>query len=140
LVVRGPAPPAALVRLITPGVLVLQAASAEALAPLAAGDGPAVAALVPEGAALFRHAPAAAATGHARLTLDAVPEAAPRAIGAYTAFQQQEELRQLLELAAAPAWPEPAAGAPATNGAGEFTPADRLAAWLLKQANLDGTT
>ena len=53
LLVRKPAPPAALARLVTPGTLVVQDTDPAALEALADWDGPAVIAVVPEGAAVF---------------------------------------------------------------------------------------
>ncbi len=61
LVVRGAMPPAPLVRCITPGTFVLQTVDGTRPRPLAAFDGPAIAALVPEGAAVFLHDPGAGA-------------------------------------------------------------------------------
>ncbi len=57
LVVNGPAAPAPLVRLITPGVTVIQTDDPAELSALGAVDGPGIAALMPEGAAKFMHIP-----------------------------------------------------------------------------------
>ncbi len=51
LVVRGASAPAPLARCITPGTLVLQTDDGRGLDRVAAFDGPAIAAIVPEGAA-----------------------------------------------------------------------------------------
>lgn len=144
LVVEGEAPAAPLVRLITPGTLVVQTDDPDALAPIREHDGPAVAALFPEGAetgARFVHDPAT--TGHlaARLSVDHLPARDDlRPVGRCTRRQQAEELGQLRALALT------ADGAPASeNGgppgasdeeAGE-DPADRLAGWLLRQSGLE---
>jgi hypothetical protein len=145
LVVRGPAPPAPLVRLVTPGVFVLQCSDPSDLARLAVVDGPAIAALLPETAARFVHDPASGATVAQRLRVSWLPAEEPRApLGSYSAAQQAEELRQLVDLAAAGR-----AGAPATPGAAPpaadaaaglppADPADRLAAWLIARADLTG--
>lgn len=143
LVVEGDAPPAPLARLITPGVLVLQTEDPSGLERVAAFDGPAVAAVFPEGsgAARFVHDPAAGQNLGERLVVEELPEAADlRPVGSISVFQQAEEVAQLAALA------RPAEGAvgPSTNGSGTAThgsgkeaePADRLAAWLLRQANL----
>jgi hypothetical protein len=145
LVVRGDSPPASLVRLITPGVLVLQTSDPGELACLADWPGPAVVALVPETAARFLHQPARDA-GPARLQVEHLPGEPPRvALGGLTAFQQKEELRQLAFLA------DPARlAAAAANGADVGTragsppaaptaadPAGQLAAWLLQQTDLE---
>jgi hypothetical protein len=164
LVVAGEeAPPAALVRLITPGVLVLQATGPGALAEVASCPGPAVAALLPTSAARFIHAPALDGAP-ARLTIEHLP-AAPAA-GAVVPFPWGDELRQLAALAAvgsaargasaAGVSPEAASASPAAVGAPGAVPvvippgaaaaepdaaadqADRLAAWLLQQAGLAG--
>ncbi|MBI4539946.1 MAG: hypothetical protein HY704_10615 [Gemmatimonadetes bacterium] len=145
LVVGGESPPAPLVRLITPAVFVLQSGDASGLERLAAWDGPGVAALVPEGAARFVHDPSAGSEPWQRLRVEYAPETAPsRALGGQSAFQQREELRQLVALvtpaaasaavvaAAAPAAP---AGSPAGEAAAT-DPVGKLAAWLLSQADL----
>jgi hypothetical protein len=148
LVVSGKAPPAALVRLITPGVFVMQADEPESLDRLAEVEGPAVVALLSAEASRFIHYPAV--NGRAgRLSVQHLPDEEPkRALGSLSAFQQTEELRHLVALgdraggaavesvqgaAAAEAAVEKAAG-PAV----EEAPADRLAAWILSQADLTG--
>lgn len=138
LVVRGDAPPAALVRLVTPGVFVMQAADAAALAPLGKVDGPAIAALVGETAAHFVHDPAAGATPAARLSISNLPEAAPKKpLGRLTIFQQTQELEQLRALSAAAGTVEVEADEAAKPSRKAGLPGDKLAAWLLRQANLD---
>jgi hypothetical protein len=129
LVVRPPAPPAALVRLITPGTLVLQSCSVAGLEPLMAVDGPAVAALMPSGAAEFIHRPGASPM-HERLTLSTAPGGSRKAVEGWTNWQQQQELDQLRALAAAPAVAQEKRSQPASD------PADRLASWLLAHADL----
>ncbi|HKK07524.1 MAG TPA: hypothetical protein VKA44_01420 [Gemmatimonadota bacterium] len=142
LVVEGSAPPAPLVRLITPGTFVLQTEDPAELERSAAFDGPAVAALFPEGsgAACFAHDPGAGPALAARLAVRTLPAAESlRPVGPISAAQQAEELAQLATLAATAGGE---AGAPSTNGdhapeGGDAAePADRLAAWLLRQANL----
>lgn len=129
LVVRPPAPPAALVRLITPGTLVLQSCSVAGLEPLNAVEGPAVAALMPDGAAEFIHRPGASPT-HERLTISTKPTGARKAIEGWTTWQQQQELDQLYALAAAPVIAQEKQPPAASD------PADRLASWLLSHADL----
>jgi hypothetical protein len=137
LLVRGPCPPAALVRLVTPGVLVAQTADPAELEPLCSATGPAIVALVPDGAATFVHHPAGGATLADRLTVRHLPETEPAAaLGGLGLFQQREELRQLRALST-PVAPVVVAGKGADAGvvaAGD--PAERLAAWLLSQADL----
>lgn len=151
LVVRGASPPAPLVRLVTPGILVLQTSEAEELEVVGKTTGPAIAALVPEEAGSFLHQPAA---GGARVEVRHIPEEEPkRGLGQISAFQQAEELGLLAALAASAAetggGPGAATGATteATGASGPAAgtedapqkpaePVDKLAAWLLKQADL----
>jgi hypothetical protein len=129
LVVRPPAPPAALVRLITPGTLVLQSCSVAGLEPLIAVEGPAVAALMPNGAAEFIHRPGAS-PAHERITISTKPSGARKGVEGWTTWQQQQELDQLYALAAAPVIAQEKQPQPASD------PADRLASWLLSHADL----
>jgi hypothetical protein len=133
LVVDGKAPPAGLVRCITPGVHVLQTSDPAALARIASTAGPAIAALVPEEAARFEHRPGEGDSASLRLTIEFLPESEPkRAIGWISAFQQNEELRQLRVLAGASPAIE-AAGTDAVADSAGATDADVLAAWILRQ-------
>ena len=129
LVVRSPAPPAALVRLVTPGTLVVQTCSLDGLKPLLAAEGPAVAALMPAGSAEFVHVPGSAPL-HERLTISTKPQGARKTVEAWTTWQQQQELDQLYALAAAPA---PGAS-PSADATPVADPATRLAAWLISHA------
>lgn len=129
LVVRPPAPPAALVRLITPGTLVLQSCSVAGLEPLTAAEGPAIAALMPAGAAEFIHR-TGASVAHERITITTKPAATRKAVEGWSIWQQQQELDQLYALAAAPVVGQDKPAPPAAD------PADRLAAWLLSHADL----
>lgn len=129
LLVNPPAPPAALVGLLTPGVYVAQVADPAELDCLPKVAGPAVAAVMPPGAALFTHDPAGGRTLAERLSVRFLPAADELAsLERYSAFRQAEELSQLRELAALPI------GAPAAAAASEAT-VDCLAAWLLRQAD-----
>lgn len=138
LAVRGACAPAALARLITPGTFVLQTTDATGLDRLAAWDGPGIAALVPDTAARFTHDPTAGPEPWDRLTIAFLPERAPRlAVGGVSAGQQGEELQLLRALATRPAAAGTAVAAePTAAGASSAEPADRLAAWLLAQADL----
>lgn len=137
LLVNGAAPPAPLVRLISPAVFVMQTTDLADLERLAAVSGPAIAAVLPSGAATFVHDPAAGASLQQRLAVQHLPAEMPtRPVGEIAPFQQADELHQLMELAAA----GPATVAVEGNGAKPataFQPADKLAAWLLRQARLD---
>ncbi len=135
LLVKAPAPPAPLVRLITPGTFVLQTTEAGALGTLAGVAGAAVAAVLPGGIG-FVHDPAAGPTLPTRLSLGELPAEMPRtALGHYSAAQQVEEVQQLAALAHVVAAPAPGATSPGVP-AGPATTADRLAAWLLQQSAL----
>jgi hypothetical protein len=151
LLVEGASPAAALARLITPGTFVMQTDDAESIARVAAFDGPGIAALVPEGGMAFAHDPSAPRNG--RLVVGAKPVSKPRATRAASVFQQQQSLallevfeRAFAESAVATVG---AGASPATGAAAGATgstapsatpvvadPADRLAAWLLAQADL----
>jgi hypothetical protein len=153
LVLRGAAPPAPLARLATPGVLVMQTGDPADLDLLAAVDGPAIAAVVPEGCARFVHRPGPA-EAHRRFEILHLPAGEPReAVGSFSPFQQAEELALLRSLATPPAAsaPTPAPTPPAVAAGGTpaapaavtavvpaepADPAERLAAWLLRQADL----
>lgn len=144
LVVRGEMTPAPLVRLITPSTFVLQTVDDTGLDRFSAFRGPAVAALVSEGAARFIHDPSRGAEPSRRLELLHVPEAAPqRRIGGMSARQQRDELDMLVALAASPVSAPAAAAAQAGEAgappsASEEDPVNKLAAWLLSQADLTG--
>jgi hypothetical protein len=144
LVVEGKTPPAPLARLIAPGVFVVQTTEAAGLAAAMAFDGPVVAAVMPEGAARFTHDPAAGASYGARLTVhEAADPDALAPVGPLSVFQQAQDLAHLEALVRGGA-PAGAAAGPVAAGAagaegplgGESTPADRLAGWLLQQAQL----
>lgn len=135
LVVNGAAAPAPLVRLITPDVTVIQTDDPLELAALSATSGPGIAALMPEGAAKFVHAPGGA-TLNERLDVTFLPEKEPRkAIGSISAFQQGEELRQLAALGSSVQVPAASEVEPAAVGA-EMDEAGQLAAWLIHQAKI----
>jgi len=136
LVVRGSAPPASLVRLITPGVLVLQTPDEQGLDRFAAFDGPAVAALFEHDAAGFLHDPALGFAVWQRLLVFKRPERTPRkSLGGSSPRQQSEELAQLDALGERPTLASTPIDAFVPMGGGD--PADRLATWLLSQAGLD---
>ena len=143
LVVEGAAPPAALVRLVTPGVAVVQTDDPDELSMLGGREGPAVAALFDEGAgaARFVHRPEAGDDPAARTGLGSLPEVDDvRPVGTVSRAQQLEELHQLAALArssAGAAVSENGAGPEAGREEGEPDPADRLAGWLLRQSGLD---
>ncbi|MFH1762800.1 MAG: hypothetical protein ABIF09_01290 [Gemmatimonadota bacterium] len=135
LVVNGPAAPAPLVRLITPGVTVIQTDDPAELAALAASPGPGVAALMPAGAAKFSHLPGRGKGLNGRLEVKYLPEQEPRrALGAISAFQQVEELRQLASLTAS-VEAVAVVSSEAGNGAPVVDEAGQLASWLIHQAN-----
>ena len=143
LVVRGTAPPAALARLITPGLLVIQAEDPADLALVAETDGPAIAALVTGDACRFVHLPATDGI-RGRLSVQHMTASEPkRALGSLSAFQQTEAMRHLAALAGG--WGPGATQAVAPSGDGATAPlpvasaADTLAAWILREADMPGT-
>jgi len=136
LVVEGDCPPAALVKLITPGTMVLQTGDATGLEQVALYDGPGIAAIVPPQAARFFHDPRAGREPWQRLSIWHMPDVPKRSIGGFSHWQMAEDLKQLAALAAAPApaqAPPSAAAQAASPGADTV---DRLAIWLLNQSDL----
>ncbi len=143
LVVRGSAPPAALARLITPGLLVVQTENPADLGVVTEAEGPAIAALVPGDACHFTHFPATDGGG-GRLVVRHMPTEEPkRALGNLSVFQQTEAMRHLAALAAGWGLGAPQPTAPSGDGASAPAPAasaaDNLAAWILRQADISGT-
>lgn len=147
LVVEGEAPPAPLARLVTPSIMVVQASAAEGMQRLNSFSGAGIGAILPEGAALFVHDPVAGGAPWQRMSVEHMPDQEPRkAVGRISVDQQREDLRHLSTLAEEPRFAEiPAAEEPEKVAAGvtpeDETPPDekdRLAAWLLSQADLGG--
>ncbi len=140
LLVRGDSPPAPLARMVSPGVFIAQTADIDALDGVRETPGPAMIALVNDSAARFVHDPTNGPTLADRLSVDYVPEDDPRvARGPISAFRQAEDLGHLRTLIAMAAGETvtPAAAVGGTNGdEASAGPADRLAAWLLQQADI----
>ena len=135
LVVRGACTPAPLVRLVSPGTLVMQTRDATAVARVAAFDGPAVAAIVDQDTAQFRHDPADGRKLWQRLTIVSRPEMLPKGtVGGVSPRQQREELLLLEALAERPALPDASVESLIPHGDGD--PADRLTTWLLTESGL----
>ena len=132
LLVRKPAPPAALARLVLPGTLVVQATDTDALEGLADWDGPAVIAVVPEGAATFTYLPEPAP---GELSVGSLPEDPPKPVGGLSVARQETEL-ELLKLFQGAAAGRVVAAAGGGAEAEAADPADKLAAWLLRQATI----
>lgn len=133
LLVRKPAPPAALARLIAPGTLVAQGPDAGTLDALGSWEGPAIAAVIPE-AAVFRYQPEDDGAG--KLTVDSVPEDRPRPVGRLSVGRQESDLALLKVLDGAVAGRVATAAGVETAAAPD--PTDKLAAWLLRQATIPG--
>ncbi len=131
LVRNDVAPPAALVRLISPRTLVAQILDGAELGPLLDRTGPSVVAWVPPGSAGFVHDPDASSVLGARLRI--LSEATPprRSLGGQSATQLSDELRQLEAMAGLAT-----ASAGAVAGGDSTHPVDRLAAWILTQADV----
>ena len=138
LVVRGAAAPAPLARCITPGTLVLQTTDGSGLDRLAAFDGPAVAAVMPAGAAVFFHDPSAGREAWQRLSVHALGEVPKRAIGGMSAWQMAEDRTLLGDLARTP-FAIPVSGGSATHAVGADDAVERIASWLLGQSGLPGS-
>jgi len=161
LIVDGEAPPAPLVRLITPGVLVMQTVDAEELELIARFDGPGVVALMPDGTAQFRHDPAGGPTLADRMVITQLPEKKPYRLGRLSAFRQRQDLEQLEALMAVPGTstrssaptdaieaPEasPLSASPALEASVVAPPAvasptdavEKLSVWLLEQTKQTG--
>jgi hypothetical protein len=137
LIVEGPCAPAPLVRLITPGTLVLQTSDAAGVDLFEKCDGPAVMALVPETAATFVHDPAAGRSAWQRTRVWKRPSSLPRkSLGGISARQQLEELAQLDALVERPSLEGAPVDSLVPSGAGD--PTDRLASWLLDASGLTG--
>lgn len=137
LVVRGEAAPAPLARCITSGTLVLQTTDGTGLDRVAAFDGPAVAAVMPEGSAVFLHDPAGGREPWQRLTVRTLGEVPRRAIGGTSAWQMAEDRTLLGDLARTP-FAIPVSGSAAAPAVGADDAVDRIAAWLLDQSGAPG--
>jgi hypothetical protein len=132
LLVRKPAPPAALARLIAPGTLVAQGPTADAFSALTDWDGSAVVAVVPEMTAVYSYRPET--DGPGVLKVDALTADRIRPLGPLTVARQEADVQLLRLLDGAVAGRVVAA---AESGPAEETdPADKLAAWLLRQATI----
>jgi len=127
LVVAGDAPPAALARLVTPGVFVQQSTDDSPLDGFKSFGGAAVAALLSPSAVKFVHDPRAGETIFERMKVLEVPEL-PKIgpVGGISAAQQHEDLGLLQTLSATPA----------EEKSVKSDPAGRLSAWLLNQADI----
>lgn len=147
--VRGDAPPASLARLVTPSVMVVQATTAEELAPLAGFPGPAVAALFEDapgtdggadGVVRYTHDPRRGVFPWKRIELKEDLETLRRTLEQrrWKRRSWKEDLEHLIALATAPEGSGESADVSASEEAPEpVTGADRLAAWLLARTDLD---
>jgi len=140
LIVRGTAPAAPLAQLLSPGVLVMQTHDPAELARVATVPGPAIVALGSDSLVPFVHDPAGGTCYAERLSVGDLPAVA--AIPS-SDFRQTEDLAHLRELATARTM---ASGSADSAAPVEMTvpvdadPVDRLAGWLLQQADfVDGT-
>ncbi len=137
LVVRGPSAPAPLVRCITPGTLVVQSSDGSGLDQVAAFEGPAIVAMVPEGCATFSHDPRRGNEPWQRIVVGHMPEAPSRGLGGTSAWQMAEDLRLLADMARTPfTVPDRLGGGTPAIGADQAI--DRVTDWLLGQAGLPG--
>lgn len=129
LIVDGDGAPAPLVRLITPGVLVIQAHSPEDLKTIAVSGGPAVAAWMPRTAARFTHDPAGGPDLWRRMTVHLPAETHLVRVEGRSAAQQRQELLQLEALAAVPR--------NSSTSKAALPSVEHLTAWLLKNSTAD---
>ncbi len=139
LVVRGAAPPAPLVRCVTPGTYVLQTVDGADLEKVAGFEGPAIAALVPQGAATFAHNPSAGNETWQRLSVTFLPPLPTKAVGGFSAWQMGEDVKMLADLARTPFAVPGAPGAKSAPAIGANDAVDRLASWLLDASGVSGT-
>lgn len=135
LVVIEATAPAPLVRCVTPGTFVMQTVDGDGLDLVASCDGPAIAALVPEGCATFVHDPRAGKEPWQRLTIGTVGATAPRPIGGMSAWQMAEDQRLLGDLARPP-FTIPGQPTDREPVLGADQAIDRVTDWLLGQAGL----
>jgi len=138
LVVHGDAPPAALVRCITPGTFVLQTVDGTGLDKLAGYEGPAIAALLPQGAATFMHDPTIGKETWQRLTVPFLPAGPFKAVGGFSAWQMEQDVKMLADLARTPFVVPATPGAKAAPAIGADQAVDRIASWLLGTSGLAG--
>jgi hypothetical protein len=131
LLVDGDCAPAPLVRLISPAVFVAQSNDTSICNRIVNWPGAAIVAIVPDACARFVHDPAAGPELWQRVKVHHVPADAQARVGGLSAIQQLDELHQLEALAH-----QPALLAGATVAVTAVDPIDRLAAWLLRQADL----
>lgn len=133
LVVTGECPPATLVRLVSPGIFVLQIVDGDGLDRLTAWDGPGVAALVPNSAAQFIHDPSAGRALSDRVQVSFLPDVSPRkTLAGLSPAQQADQIAQLTVLSTSAS--DVAVGV-ADAAAVPADPAEKLAAWLLNQTS-----
>jgi hypothetical protein len=133
LVVDGRLGAAPLVRLLAPGTFVAQTNDPADILRLASFDGPGIVALVADDApALFVHDPSRGRRLRDRLEVRSIPARTNQRVGGISARRQAEELdwlEELNRLADAEFAGVPADAVPER----QVTPADQLAAWLLRQ-------
>jgi hypothetical protein len=148
LATSGPTTPAPLARLITPGTMVIQTADPADLAAVSRTEHPAVALLFDQARpeqAHFVHDPDASGAPWGRLTVNQMPDDAEVGRGrrAPTWLEEIVHLRSLATRPGPDFGSEPASGVVVGDGpdgevAAEVTSADKLAAWLLTQTDLEG--
>jgi hypothetical protein len=135
LVVRGGCSPAPLARMVSPSVFVAQTQDPATITRAGDFAGPAIVALVPDAAARFVHDPSS--DGRA-MQVEFLPSEERRpTVGGLSSTQQIEEIRLVARLAESSAVAVPEATPSSAAPAEAAEPADKLAAWLLNQADLD---
>ncbi|MEO8501380.1 MAG: hypothetical protein ABI565_10735, partial [Vicinamibacteria bacterium] len=121
---------------VTPGTFVLQTVDGQGLDRVAGFEGPAIAALLPEGAAVFTHDPGKGSEPWQRLTVTHLPPAPTRAVGSFSPWQMGQDLKMLADLARTPFALPGAPGVKAAPAMGAGDAVDRLAGWLLESSGL----
>ena len=116
----------------------VQTVDGSGLDRVAAFNGPVIAALVPDGAAVFMHDPAAGKEPWQRMTVKNIPAPPKKAVGGQSAWQMAEDLRIVTDLATTPFNVPTAAGSTATPAVGAADATDKIAAWLLGQSGMQG--
>lgn len=135
--VQGKCSPAPLVGLIAPQTLVIQSKDIKRAREVLDWKGAGVAAAVEGDVAEFVHDPRLGGGLSERLTVLSWPKMEPsRPLGQKSLFQLRQELDHLRSLAALKSGEVTELSSTDAQGAKLENPADRLAAWLLKQADL----
>lgn len=140
LVVNAPAPVAPLAPLIAPHTFVMQCTDATAVMSLGEYAGAGIAAVLPEGSAQFTHDPSRGSRLQQRLRVEALPdEKTFPSVGRCNTRRQAENIAWLRDLAELTDLARAGQAAP-VESAEAAAPADQLAGWLLRNADLNAVS